>query len=192
MKLRPNFDTLKDGADFKQWYWKKDELIAICKKLQLPYGAGKFILIDRIADHLDGKKYVSKPTKKVQSDFDWAKEKLTTKTVVTDSYKNNQNVRAFFKKQVGNNFSFSIDLMHWMKSNTGKTLGDAVSFYDELQLKKQKGYRQAIPDHNQYNAYSVHLLKQIQVSQLQKQNAAGNGRFLNHQSQAGTCIKSLT
>lgn len=58
--------------------------------------------------------------------FDWHKAPLTPDTKITDSYKNTQNARRFFKEQIGKNFHFTVEFMVWMKNNCGRALWDAV------------------------------------------------------------------
>jgi GNAT superfamily N-acetyltransferase len=59
--------------------------------------------------------------------FDWHKNELTSETKITENYKTTQNVRRFLKKHFGEDFHFSREMMAWMKSNAGKTLGEAVT-----------------------------------------------------------------
>lgn len=60
------------------------------------------------------------------SGFDWHSEKLSPDTVINETYKNTQNVRRFFKSQIGEHFHFNIEFMAWMKNSKGKKLKDAV------------------------------------------------------------------
>ncbi len=57
---------------------------------------------------------------------DWHGASINVDTVIDEGYRNTQNVRRFFKSEVGDDFSFDRSFMAWMKSNTGKSLGDAV------------------------------------------------------------------
>ncbi|MEH6646819.1 DUF6434 domain-containing protein [Sulfitobacter sp.] len=49
--------------------------------------------------------------------------------MITDSYRNTQNVRRFFKIQIGPEFKFNRPFMAWLKKNSGLTFGDAVVAY---------------------------------------------------------------
>lgn len=96
-----------------------------------------------------------KPT----SSFDWKSESLTLDTVITDNYKNTQNVRVFFKNQVGADFKFNIEFMEWIRANSGKTLRDAcVAFLDIREQAKKPGVRTKIKSHNQFNQYTRDFL----------------------------------
>lgn len=151
---RPPIKTIKTGDEFKRWYWLKSELVAYCREHSIPYSAGKFELIDRITHYLDTGNIPKTKRKTATSDFDWANETLTLKTVITDSYKNNQNMRAFMQEHVGEGFSFKTPFMKWMKTNTGKTLADAIAFWQQLQTQENADdFESTIADHNQFNQY---------------------------------------
>ncbi len=62
----------------------------------------------------------------MKSKIDWHKEPLSLETVITDSYKNTQNVKRFLKEHFGDDFHFSREFMAFMKKNTGKTLGEVI------------------------------------------------------------------
>ena len=61
--------------------------------------------------------------------IDWHKEPLTLQTKITSSYKTTQNIRRFFKQHAGTEVHFSRAFMQWMKTNTGKTLEEAIAHY---------------------------------------------------------------
>ncbi|MCU0832642.1 MAG: DUF6434 domain-containing protein [Rhizobiaceae bacterium] len=58
--------------------------------------------------------------------FDWHYSPLYSHTVIAPDYRNTQNVRRFFKSEIGERFAFDRAFMAWMQANAGKTLGDAV------------------------------------------------------------------
>jgi Domain of unknown function (DUF6434)/SAP domain-containing new25 len=154
--MRPDISTFQTGEDFKKWYWLKEEVVAYCKGAGIPYSGSKFEIIDRIAEALDKGLEAPKKAKKadITSKMEWHKADLTLETVITDSYKNGQNVRIFFIEYCGQNFSFNIEFMAWMKANVGKTLKDAVEEWLRITAKsKDKTFKKVIPEGNQYNQY---------------------------------------
>jgi hypothetical protein len=154
--MRPDILTFQTGEDFKKWYWLKEEVVAYCKSAGIPYSGSKFEIIDRIAKALDkGLEAAPKPKKAdISSKMEWNKADLTLETVITDSYKNGPNVRRFFMEYCGQNFSFNIEFMAWMKANVGKTLKDAVEEWLKIAAQsKDKTFKKAIPEGNQYNQY---------------------------------------
>ena len=160
-ETRPYILKIANGAELKRWYWLKDELIAAARHHGLKTSGGKFEVLARIGHFLDTgetKAAGDKPQKST-SKFDWHRENLTPGTIITDSYKNSQNVRRFFISHAGEKFKFNIALMDWIKSNTGKTLADALIQYHRLQGDAaQPEYRTAIKSHNQFNQYTRDFL----------------------------------
>jgi hypothetical protein len=63
----------------------------------------------------------------MKSSFDWHGAPLSLETRITDDYRNTQNVRRFFKAQLGDDFRFTVEFMRWMKNSAGKTLKSAVT-----------------------------------------------------------------
>ncbi|MEM6261760.1 MAG: DUF6434 domain-containing protein [Bacteroidota bacterium] len=158
MSTRPPFESLTTGEAFDNWYWSKEELTKFCKQLNIPATARKNELRRRIIQHFKGESITLKKVV-IQSNFNWAKEVLTPETVITDSIKFGQNLRAFFKQEIGKKFSFSNPFMAWMRENPGKTLADAVGFWHVLQEKTRKGYRMDTSDFNVMNKYLDDFLK---------------------------------
>jgi Domain of unknown function (DUF6434)/SAP domain-containing new25 len=153
---RPSIFDIESGDELKRWYWLKEELITFCKTAKIRSNGSKFEILDRIATALDNCfPDVSNNRKKTKAaSFNWAKEKLTLETIITENYTNGPNTRSFFKEYCGEKFHFSIPFMAYMKENTGKTLQDAIGFWMNLQdLRKVKNFKSEIPAGNQYNQY---------------------------------------
>lgn len=160
-ECRPDIDTIATGKELQRWYWRKDELIAHARHLGLKTTSGKFVILDRISHFLDTgeKQFPGDLAIRPASKFDWHCEPLTMLTEITDSYKNTQNVRRFFKGAIGDGFKFNIAFMEWIRSNTGKTLQDACAAYLDIQNQSGKpGFRTSIKDHNQFNQYTRDFL----------------------------------
>lgn len=68
--------------------------------------------------------------------FDWHSEIIEPDTLIDAGYKNTQNARRFFKKQIGEGFKFDRSFMAWMKINTGRTMADAVLEYQKRKSEK--------------------------------------------------------
>ncbi|MEO1562683.1 MAG: DUF6434 domain-containing protein [Pseudomonadota bacterium] len=155
--MRPAITSITSAKELRRWYWYRTELEQECKRLGLKRTGGKFTLLDRIAHYLDTgeRKWPGDVTTKPLSKFDWHSAELTPETVITDSYRNSQNVRRFFKSQLGDGFKFNIPFMAWMKENVGATLAEACVAYEEM---KALGFPAEIPDHNQFNLYQREFL----------------------------------
>jgi hypothetical protein len=67
---------------------------------------------------------------------DWHKMPLTAVTKIDSHYKNTQNVRRFFKKEIGEHFHFTREFMQYIKSNTGITLATAAKHWKKTNPDK--------------------------------------------------------
>ncbi|MEM9916859.1 MAG: DUF6434 domain-containing protein [Bacteroidota bacterium] len=153
---RPDFALLSSGAEFNNWYWLKEEMIDICKQLELPYSGSKFELRDRIIYALDnnGALLREKKAPKARSRFNWARAELTLDTPITDNVSFGPNFRRFMKEQIGPNFVCHSDFMDWVKDNPGKHLQDAVLKWEELERRKDDpAFRRDIAKHNMLSQY---------------------------------------
>lgn len=153
---RPLLDKKISLTDFNDFYWLKEELIDFSKQIGISTSGGKIEIADRIrlfistGEVVKSKSKISKP----KSTFVWSKEKLTTETIITDNYKNGENVRSFFIQEIGSHFAFNVIFMKWIKQNIGKTLGDAISEWNRINdLKKDKNYTSEIAPQFEYNRY---------------------------------------
>ncbi len=154
--LKPNILTVKTNADFKKWYWLKEELVVYCKHLGISYTGGKFELQERISFVLEnpGKPLPKSKPKKPSSKFNWAKEKLSLNTLITDTVSFGPNFRNFMKSQVGDHFYCHSDFMDWVNLNAGKTLADAVVAWNRFEKRKEDpGFKRVIRPHNMFNQY---------------------------------------
>ena len=153
---RPNFEDIKTGKEFNQWYWLKEELVDICKRSNLPTYGRKFDLRDRIMFALDnnGKVKPELKKRKATSKFNWAKSELTVDTRITDNITFGPNFRRFMKNQIGAKFSCHSDFMDWVKLNVGKTLKDAVEEWNRLERRKENPeFKRDIAENNMYSQY---------------------------------------
>lgn len=160
-ECRPDIATITSADQLKRWYWLKAELTAQAKSIGVKSTGAKFTLLERIAHYIDtGETNWPGDTKVIaRSKFDWHSAPLNNGTIITDSYKNTQNMRRFFTANAAEDFKFTIALMDWMKTNTGKTLGDAVQAYQTLRkATADPNHKTDIKSHNQFNQYTRDFL----------------------------------
>lgn len=152
---RPNLDSQISLIDFQEFYWLKEELVQFCKEIGINSAGNKNELAAKIQKYLaTGEIVEAKQLAAKKSNFDWNKETLSKSTIITDNYKNTEQVRAFFLKEIGTHFSFNTKFMLWMKEHTGKTLNDAIAQWNQLHtLKKDKNYKSEITAQFEYNKY---------------------------------------
>lgn len=153
---RPILNKNISLADFNDFYWLKEELVVFCKSTGISTSGGKLELVERIQVYLSTGKIMEpeKTIKKAKSTFDWKAEALKKSTLITDNYRNTENVRAFFMTEIGLHFSFNVKFMNWMKEATGKTLQDAVNEWRRIyKLQQDKNYETEIAPQFEYNRY---------------------------------------
>lgn len=162
MEKRPMLNRHISIKDFRDFYWYKEELQSFCRREGLDTRGGKIELAKRIEIFLtSGKRMAFNAVKtKAISKFDWSKEKLSPETIITDSYKNTQNVRMFFLEHIGKKFRFNVQFMAWFKSAQGKTLGDAIVKWEEIARHHttQKEIKDIAPQF-EYNTYIRDFLR---------------------------------
>ncbi len=152
--MRPDLNSQITAEEFRDFYWLKEELVEFCKAEGLDRRGGKIELADRIAHFLEtGGKVNSRTPAKPKSDFDWGNAELTPKTVITDNYRNTENVRAFFKTTVGSKFRFTVKFMNWMKENVGATLEEAAVAWEHIQQQKKTEPQGKIAPQFEFNQY---------------------------------------
>lgn len=169
MNNRPELNTKISIQDFKDFYWYKEELIDFCRLENLDKRGGKIEIAKRIEKFLKtGEREPYKEKNSNISRFDWNTEKLTTETEITDNYKNTENVREFFKTQIGNKFKFNVKFMNWMKTAQGRTLGDAIEQWISItnRMRTDKSEKQIAPQF-EYNTYIRDFMKDNTDKSLQ-------------------------
>ena len=159
--VKPQIEDIQTGAELKRWYWLKSDLAADAKRRGIKSSGAKFEILDRLAHFLDTGQ-TDKPAPKARikrSKFDWHTEALVPETLLTNSYKNTQNVRRFFASHLGSGFKFNIEFMAWLKSNEGKTLGEACAEFRAMkQREADPNFQSKIEPHNQFNQYTRDFL----------------------------------
>lgn len=158
-EIRPDLDGITDSETFRDWYWLKAELIAFSQRHGLRSNGSKAELAERIAHYLETGEHTAPEARprharrRPKSRVDWARLEITPETVITDSYTNGPNVRAFFEAQIGPRFRFNIAFMDWMRRNDGKTMAEATDAWLEIERLRKSGVKAPIPDSNLYNRY---------------------------------------
>ncbi|WP_299867421.1 DUF6434 domain-containing protein [uncultured Hoeflea sp.] len=59
--------------------------------------------------------------------LDWHAAPLDASTRIDAAYRNTQNVRRFFKAEIGDHFRFDRPFMAWLKASQGITLKEAAA-----------------------------------------------------------------
>src|SRR6478735_1999967 len=135
--MRPEFSKNLSITDFTDFYWLKTELQQFCRENNMSPSGFKMELSKRIEVFLTtGETQQSKtPSKRRSSSKTQAP--LTLDTVIGKNHRCSQEVRAFFKE------------------NVGKTYRDAVKawYEEEEERKKQPSYQKEIAPQFEYNRF---------------------------------------
>ena len=148
---RPKLSRDIDSKTFREYYYLKEELIDFCRENGLPVSGGKIELTERISFYLETGKVLPAATKNVKRKSTITTE-LTRESIIEDDFVCSEKHRAFFKKEIGDSFSFNVLFQRWLKNNSGKTYSDAISAYYEIITEKKKG-KLSIDKQFEYNTY---------------------------------------
>ncbi|MDZ5470189.1 DUF6434 domain-containing protein [Bacillus sp. 31A1R] len=153
--MRPKLSKEMNPQDFISFYWLKSELQNFCKQEGIPTSGSKLELTNRITTYLEtGLISSSKLKMKRTKDKVHSQEELSLNTVITEQHRCSQSVRHFFKTVIGEHFHFSTYIQNYFKDNVGKTYRDAVSAWDEEEVrKKNPDYQTNISPQFEYNQF---------------------------------------
>ena len=131
---RPDFDSIKDYAEFSKYYWYREELIRICKAHGLAAPSGKIELNKVIEAYFSGEKILpeKKPVKRKTARV----TELTLQTgLIECGFTFGPRFQEFFEKQTGESrFKFNVDMVATAKAvkengDESFTLGDLLDIY---------------------------------------------------------------
>ena len=149
MSERPELTIELKSKEFLEYYYLKEELVYFCRENGLPASGGKTELTERIAYFLDTGKVLAAKTVRTQ------KHKISTisrDSIIESDFVCSELHRAFFKREIGESFSFNVAFQKWLKSNAGKTYADAIVAYNEIKNTKKPG-KKDIDSQFEYNTY---------------------------------------
>lgn len=149
MNERPELNIELNAATFRSFYYLKQEFAYFCRENRLPTSGSKAELTDRIAYFLDTGS-VLKPTAERKTAVNIGT--LTEDTVIEPNIVCSEKHRAFFSEKIGKGFSFNVPFQKWLKTNAGKTYGDAIRAYDRI-LEEKKQTKTEIGGQFEYNTY---------------------------------------
>lgn len=146
---RPELSRQLSGETFRSYYYLKAELAAFCRENGLPASGGKLELTERIACFLDtGRVLPAAAATRSRTEVGEIREDMKIEPNFVCSEKH----RAFFKEKIGKGFSFCVAFQKWLKANTGKTYGEAISAYYQI-MEEKKTSKTTIDRQFEYNTY---------------------------------------
>ena len=155
---RPQLTKELKSAEFKEYYFLKEELKDFCKKEGLKVSGSKNQLEERIIYYLDTGKSLDN-SRSIENKNNYSKsnsnkattyEEITLDSILGENFKCSEDKREFFEKEIGKGFKFKVKFQKWLKANPDKTYQDAIHAYHELQNSNEKT---EIDKQFQYNQY---------------------------------------
>ena len=185
------------SAEFKEYYFLKEELKEFCRNEGLKISGSKNQLEKRIIYYLDtGKSLddsnsIEKDDKPIRPNFqksDKTKASISKEirldSILGENFKCSEDKREFFEKEIGKGFKFKVQFQKWLKANPNKTYQDAINAYYEIQNSKEKT---KIDKQFQYNQYIRDFFKDNDDKTLEdaikcwnyKKSLKGHNRYEN-------------
>ena len=164
MNKRPDLTKELDGETFRSFYYLKAELVDFCRKNNLPVSGGKIELTNRITYFLDTGKVLKTSAKRKTA---VSVGVITEDTLIETNMVCSEKYRAFFTEKLGKGFSFNVLFQKWLKSNTGKTCGDAINAYYQI-LEEKKNGKTTIDKQFEYNTYICDFFSDNQGRSLEE------------------------
>lgn len=149
---RPVLDKTLDSKTFQKFYYTKKELLDFCRENHISTSGRKLELAERIISFLDIGYVLKLASTANRKTHNSQPQVITTSTLIEDNFVCSQKHRAFFEEHIGKQFSFFVSFQKWLKANSGKTYGDAITAYYQLLDEKRKG-SSAIDKQFEYNTY---------------------------------------
>jgi len=149
MDARPELDRRLDEKTFQNYYYLKEELVRFCRREGLQTTGGKDVLTERISNYLEtGERLTSKTRPGMSADAG----EITEHSLIENGFVCSEKRRAFFEEKIGKGFSFNVVFLKWLRSNAGKSYGDAILEYHLIIEEKKKG-KTVIDKRFRYNRY---------------------------------------
>ncbi|WP_409290586.1 DUF6434 domain-containing protein [Peribacillus sp. SCS-37] len=141
--MRPALNKEISPADFRNYYWLKEELQTFCRANGLSTAGSKPDIADRIEVFLAAGQIIAPLIKNKRREKEGT---LSLDTVITADHICSQEAHAFFKSVIGPSFHFSTFIQIYFKSHIGKTYQDAVdAWYEEEERRKFRVSRKIAP-----------------------------------------------
>lgn len=149
MSERPPLTRGLNAADFRSFYYLKEELVLFLRENHLPVSGGKQELTERIACFLETGQ-IPQPAPKKRAAV--ITGDIFEDTPIEPDIVCSEKHRAFFVDKIGKSFSFNVAFQKWLKSNAGKTYGEAIDAWHRL-LAEKKNSKTTIGKQFEYNTY---------------------------------------
>jgi len=153
---KPELNAEITVEEFLDFYWLKEDLVALARALGLPTGGYKPELSARIERRLRGLEPEPEAAERPRARKGAARDSdrpLTRETPVVH-YKSDQKTRDFFKGEIGSHFHFTYHVNQYRLSHSGLTYGDLIDeWLAEFDRRKAADYKAPLSEHGKYNRF---------------------------------------
>ena len=135
MENKPAFEEIKTFDEFSKYYWYREELLAICRRLGICASGYKAELTERIEEYFEGKPSQIKECRRKKNVKKTGVELSLETGLIECNFRFSQHFRDFFSAQTGiKNFKFNADMVASARKvrergDTAFTLGDLLDIY---------------------------------------------------------------
>jgi hypothetical protein len=146
---RPALTRSLTEAEFRAWYWLKQELVLFCRSAGLTTSGSKLDLQARISDLFANRP--TAPTPAAKRTAGAMPATFTLDTLIGPGWRCNPRLGAFLRSVCGNGFHFNAAMRDFIHHGSGKTLADAAICYHAS--VRPGTPKPAIPTQLQYNQH---------------------------------------
>jgi hypothetical protein len=126
---RPELTEKTTAADFRAYYWLKEELVAFCRATGLSTAGSKQEITERIGRFLETGKREAPAISGTKSSGKMP-DHFTRETVIGQNWRCSEPLRAFFSAEIEKPFKFNQVMRDFVKYGQGKTLGEALDTWE--------------------------------------------------------------
>lgn len=124
---RPALTLRTTPADFRSFYWRKDELARFCRRHKLPAAGSKAELTAGILHFLEtGKISPGKSPGRRSRVVSAMPRELRLDTVMGRGWRCGELLRAFFVREIGPQFHFNQAMRDFVRHGAGRTLQEGI------------------------------------------------------------------
>ena len=124
----PDVDEVAHPEDIIDWYWSRQQLDAIARRLGVPRNGSKQDVTDRLVGHLGGKP-LAPSTRRHPAGPRLTKSDITPDLPIPPGQRMDASLRAWMIDQVGPSFRFDGHMRDFIRRADGATFGDLVGHW---------------------------------------------------------------
>ena len=159
-------------ADFRSFYWRKDELVRFCRRHGLPGTGAKAEVAARIGRFLETGEMPrhKKGDGRRASAADRMPDELRRETVVGARWRCGERLRDFFVREIGPHFHFNQAMRDFFRQGAGRTLQEGIDLWNST--KSAPRGKSVIAPQFEYNRHMREFFRENPGKSLREAIAA--------------------